>query len=190
MEEFDLLKKRLMNERPNAWVDFPDIEIYKDQLLSYMQRQNISTGADDALTGAMISNYVKMGLMPGPVDKKYEREHIAYLTAIQVLKQVMSVSDTKLLLESQPDIKDTEAFYGDFRLLLDGALNTAATLLDSTDEAALPRGILRIALSAYAGKIIYDSLLSVLREREESRQKNEEEKQKKEKDEKKKAKAD
>ena len=82
MKEIEELAVLLKNERPQEWESFPDIELYKDQLLGYMQRQRIWSKGDDALTGAMISNYIKMGLMPGPADKKYTREHIAYLTAI------------------------------------------------------------------------------------------------------------
>ena len=103
MKEIEALAALLENERPQEWESFPDIELYKDQLLSYMQRQGIWSKGDDALTGAMISNYIKMGLMPGPVDKKYTREHIAYLTAIQALKQVMSVADTGLLLRCRAE---------------------------------------------------------------------------------------
>lgn len=102
MKEIEALAALLENERPQEWENFPDIELYKDQLLSYMQRQGIWSKGDDALTGAMISNYIKMGLMPGPVDKKYTREHIAYLTAIQALKQVMSVADTACCSAATP----------------------------------------------------------------------------------------
>ena len=79
---------------------------------------------DDALTGAMISNYIKMGLMPGPADKKYTREHIAYLTAIQALKQVISVADTGLLLRSRRE-SDMQRFYEEFRERLNGAMDVS-----------------------------------------------------------------
>ena len=64
LKEIEALAALLENERPQEWENFPDIELYKDQLLSYMQRQGIWSKGDDALTGAMISNYIKMGLMP------------------------------------------------------------------------------------------------------------------------------
>lgn len=189
LKEIEALAALLENERPQEWENFPDIELYKDQLLSYMQRQGIWSKGDDALTGAMISNYIKMGLMPGPVDKKYTREHIAYLTAIQALKQVMSVADTGLLLRCRAE-SDMQRFYGLFRAQLDDALNASAAGLRDVGDDDLAAEILARALHAYADRIIYERMLSVLREREEARKRDEEETQKKEKEDKKKGKAD
>ena len=46
----------------------------------------------------MINNYVKQGIMPAPTKKKYNRQHIAYLIVICVLKQVYSISDIGKLI--------------------------------------------------------------------------------------------
>ena len=184
MKEIEELAVLLKNERPQEWESFPDIELYKDQLLGYMQRQRIWSKGDDALTGAMISNYIKMGLMPGPADKKYTREHIAYLTAIQALKQVISVADTGLLLRSRRE-SDMQRFYEEFRERLNGAMDVSAAGLCDVSDDELTR-----TLRAYADRIVYERMLAVLREREEARRKDEEEAQKKEKEDKKKNKTD
>lgn len=189
MKEIEELAVLLKNERPQEWESFPDIELYKDQLLGYMQRQRIWSKGDDALTGAMISNYIKMGLMPGPADKKYTREHIAYLTAIQALKQVISVADTGLLLRSRRE-SDMQRFYEEFRERLNGAMDVSAAGLCDVSDDELASEVLTRALRAYADRIVYERMLAVLREREEARRKDEEEALKKEKEDKKKNKTD
>ena len=59
MERVVELKERLNRERPVAWDDLPDISLYKDQVVSYMQRQLISFEEEAQLTSAMINNYIK-----------------------------------------------------------------------------------------------------------------------------------
>ena len=69
-----------------------------DQVLSYMDRQTIRLDESDALTAAMVNNYTKNGLVPRAEGKKYNRDHLAYLTAVCILKQVMSARDMDLLI--------------------------------------------------------------------------------------------
>ena len=85
---------------------------------------------------------------------------------------------------------DMQRFYGLFRAQLDDALNASAAGLRDVGDDDLAAEILARALHAYADRIIYERMLSVLREREEARKRDEEETQKKEKEDKKKGKAD
>ena len=64
MEEITELKERLEGERPVEWEGFPDIGLYMDQLINYMPRQLIHYGEGEALTSAMVNNYIKDGAMP------------------------------------------------------------------------------------------------------------------------------
>ena len=43
----------------------------------------------------MINNYVKLKLIPKPDKKKYGREHLAYLVAITILKQVLTIPEVR-----------------------------------------------------------------------------------------------
>ena len=98
MEEIRALKERLEGERPVDWEGFPDIGLYMDQLINYMPRQLIHYGEGETLTSAMVNNYIKDGAMPRAEGKRYSRTHLAYLTALCALKQVLSVKDAGLLL--------------------------------------------------------------------------------------------
>lgn len=121
-----------------------------------MQRQQLPGESADELTGAMINNYIKSGVLPRPAGKKYQRQHLAALTAICQLKQVLSVSDTSALLACQPDASDTEAFYGRYLEQLDEALRRAAETLPEAGEdsrEALARCALTLAVQSYADRL-------------------------------------
>ena len=142
------LKNRLEEKRPVAYDALPDIDLYKDQVLSYMPRQLTAQDPQDALTGAMINNYIKSGLLPRPQGKRYDRRHLAYLTAICQLKQLLSVDETDRLLKAQPDLPDAAAFYERYCALLDKALTGTAQKLDEQlDRDAAARLALELITS-------------------------------------------
>lgn len=86
MNDLTALLDRMRTQRPVAWDQLPDFALYMDQVLSYMDRQVLRFDEEDALTASMVNNYTKSGLVPRAEGKKYNREHLAYLTAICVLK--------------------------------------------------------------------------------------------------------
>jgi Domain of unknown function (DUF1836). len=75
--------------------DLPELELYKDQLLTLLDRYLSPIWIEDGpiVTNSMVNNYVKNGLLPKPVKKRYTKEHLAYLIAITFLKQVVSMND-------------------------------------------------------------------------------------------------
>ena len=115
MEEIRELKERLERERPVEWEAFPDIGLYMDQLISYMPRQLIHYGEGESLTSAMVNNYIKDGAMPRAEGKRYSRTHLAYLTALCALKQVLSVKDAGLLLAAASEGRPPQKLYEQFR---------------------------------------------------------------------------
>ena len=127
MDELAQLCERLRTQRPVAWEQLPDFPLYMDQVLSYMDRQVLRFEDDDGLTAAMVNNYTKSGLVPRAEGKKYNQEHLAYLTAICILKRVMSARDMDVTLtaelQQQPGIEEG---YTLFRDSLDQALNFIA----------------------------------------------------------------
>ena len=71
MEEFLELKRRMEGERPVPWTQLPDIALYMDQIISFMPRQLIHFDESEALTSAMVNNYIKDGLVPRAEGKRY-----------------------------------------------------------------------------------------------------------------------
>lgn len=77
------------------WNEFPDVELYADQVLSVIQR-NVDFFADNVemtFTSNMINNYVKQKIVKPPVNKRYDRVHLAYFTVVCLLKNLFSISE-------------------------------------------------------------------------------------------------
>ncbi|MBM6925599.1 DUF1836 domain-containing protein [Pseudoflavonifractor phocaeensis] len=167
MEEISELKERLERERPVEWEGFPDIGLYMDQLINYMPRQLIHYGEGEALTSAMVNNYIKDGAMPRAEGKRYSRTHLAYLTALCALKQVLSVKDAGLLLAAAARGHESREMYELFRMELDRALDVTSGSLDPlAAEEDLPGLAMSLALRSYADKLACQRILELLRAKE------------------------
>ena len=82
--------------------DIPNIELYMDQVTTFMDAHLSSTKRyeeDKILTKTMINNYAKNNLMPPPNKKKYSREHILVLTFIYYFKNILAIKDIETLLK-------------------------------------------------------------------------------------------
>lgn len=163
MEELRELTERLKQERPAPWETLPDLALYMDQLISYMPRQLIRFDESDVLTSAMVNNYIKDGLLPRAAGKRYNRTHLACLTAICALKQVLSVREMKTLVQDGAEAQ--EPFYDYFCRELDAALNeTARGLREDLSREDLPSLALSLALRSYVNKLACQRVLALLQE--------------------------
>lgn len=180
MEELLELKERLNQERPAAWDSLPDIALYMDQIISYMPRQLIRYEESENLTSAMVNNYIKDGLLPRAEGKRYGQTHLAYLTAICALKQVLSVKEIKTLIQNGAEGREPERLYNHFCRELDASLKeTAAEVDENLEKSELARLALSLALRSYADKLACERILSLLQNEEDS---SEEKKQSKNKE--------
>ena len=183
MNDLTDLLSRLRDQRPVDWDQLPDFSLYMDQVLSYMDRQVIRFDGDDGLTAAMVNNYTKSGLAPRAEGKKYGREHLAYFTAICVLKRVMSTRDMDLLIREELQDRPVREGYGAFCQSLDKALNItagelAARLEDQElDDAALADAAIHFSLLSYAAGVAGSRCVALLRERKEPVSKGKKEKE-------------
>ena len=170
MEDLTELRQRLRTQRPVAWEQLPDFALYMDQVLSYMDRQVIRFDEDDGLTPAMVNNYTKSGLVPRAAGKKYNREHLAYLTAICVLKRVMSTRDMDLLIKQELQGERSVADgYAAFCESLDKALNITADEMELyLDESTLADAAIHFALLSYAAGVASNRYVSLLRQQQEA----------------------
>lgn len=165
MEELRELRTRLEEQRPGPWETLPDLSLYMDQVIGYMPRQLIQYGEGERLTSAMVNNYIKDGLMPRADGKRYTRPHLAYLTAICALKQVLPVKDAGFLVARQGG--SPEEMYADFQTLLDEALGATAEQVDpAVADEDLPRLAMTLALQSYADGLACRRIIQLLRERE------------------------
>ncbi|KRN06402.1 hypothetical protein FD15_GL001023 [Liquorilactobacillus sucicola DSM 21376 = JCM 15457] len=80
LEEFSQIRLPL-------WDEFPDLELYMDQLVSLGNRY-LSPLLESEITPSMINSYVKKGLMQRPTKKKYTTSNLAELVVISLLKSI------------------------------------------------------------------------------------------------------
>ncbi|HML36896.1 MAG TPA: DUF1836 domain-containing protein, partial [Bacillota bacterium] len=133
----------------------------------YMKRQHSLQPEGDQLTGAMINNYIKSGLLPRANGKKYTKDHLVYLTAICSLKQVLSMGETDELLKLQPDIADAKRFYEDYLNKMERAFQETAERLDENGtKEQLAAAALELAISSYAQKLACQRILDLMKEKE------------------------
>lgn len=86
--------------------DIPNIELYMDQVTTFMEEQLASTkryDEDKILTKTMINNYAKNKLLPPPEKKRYSREHLLVLIFIYYFKNILSINDIQTLLNPITD---------------------------------------------------------------------------------------
>ena len=169
MENLSEFQERLKAQRPVDWDQLPDFALYMDQVLSYMDRQVIRLDEDDGLTASMVNNYTKNGLVPRAEGKKYGRDHLAYLTAICILKRVMSVKDMDLLLKEELREKaSVQEGYSAFCESLGQALDLTAQEMDSfLSDPNLADAAIHFAILSYAAGVVSNRCVSLLRTRQD-----------------------
>lgn len=108
--------------------ELPTIELYMDQVIQILSHTITALfGPEDAVTNAMINNYVKHKVIPAPVKKKYSRDHICRLLFICILKRVFAISEISALLNVQQDTCELSRAYNTFCLELENALQAVFT---------------------------------------------------------------
>ena len=82
------------------WERLPDLGLYMDQVVTLIDRLFSMRLPKGETTRSMVNNYVKSGLVPRPVGKKYDRDHLARLLMVCVLKQALSMEGIGRLLDA------------------------------------------------------------------------------------------
>ena len=161
MNELMDLKERMEHERPAQWHELPDIALYMDQIIAYMPRQLIRFDDREALTSAMVNNYIKDGMLPRAEGKRYNRTHLAYLTAICALKQVLSMQDVDTLFGQGPLDRETYAL---FREAHQRAVRETCQALEKTcrEKEDLKQAALLLAVEANAKRAAAERILCEL----------------------------
>ena len=166
MGDINALLEQLQTQRPVSWEQLPDFALYMDQVLSYMDRQFIRFDGEDALTAAMVNNYTKSGLVPRADGKKYNREHLAYLTVVGILKHVLSARDMDLMIKEElQGLQSVETGYAAFQESLDCALRaTAEEIQKIPEEESVAEKAFHFALLSYASGVACSRYISMLRD--------------------------
>ncbi|NLE26419.1 MAG: DUF1836 domain-containing protein [Clostridiaceae bacterium] len=158
---------------PN-WNDLPDIDLYMDQVITYLEKQLavFSKNEDEKfITPAMINNYVKNEIIPRPLNKKYTREHLAHLISVLNLKNILSLMDITRLISHEKIDKPINPLFDQLNSIQDEAFKDTALRVrdslenfdcDNTDEdneERLSLLALKFSLEANANRIAAKKIL-------------------------------
>lgn len=181
------------------WEQMPGVELYIDQVVLYLH-DSLSVFYQDeknpVITATMVNNYVKQGVLPPPVRKKYGKGHLACLFVLCILKRFMSISDIGQSISGMKRTVSTGEGYNMFCDELEAALHRA--FMPGSESLSLYRAedsyevaAMRALTASYATIVLAERIMAAGRanaikkiseEKKSHRQERQEKREKKEKE--------
>lgn len=162
------------------WQEWPDIDLYMDQVISYLERyMNVFRIYEDEkiITPSIINNNTKDGVLPKPVKKKYSRTLLSNLLMFCITRQVLSGQELAAMLRELNDTEDFSEIHAQFGETLESELNrTIQTIsertdnMQSADRQQLARLAMTLSLEAFSAGTAARKILSELAKNEENHQ--------------------
>lgn len=153
------------------WEKIPSIGLYMDQVITVIENALapiLDFGGEAFITPSMVNNYVKLGMIKKPGNKKYSREHIAGLMIITLMKQSLAIGDIRLGIDAVLMVEEKERAYDSFCEYLELAMRIVAKSVISPDGNAnidlSGSPLIMMAACSFATKIFAAKMLSILRE--------------------------
>lgn len=152
------MDKKISNFYIPRWEELPDTNFYLDQVINYLDiyfNNFISDENNKVITKTMINNYVKLGVLDSPINKKYNKTNLAYLFVICILKYIYSIKDIKQLIKLALDTSPIEISYNKFCIAIEKSVNLifeGNEYLDD-EEMTKERYLLKSAALSFANKL-------------------------------------
>lgn len=113
--------------------ELPSRGLYLEQTTQYINNV-LRPLSCMGITSSMVSNYVKKGIISGPVKRLYSADQIAYLLFIAIAKNVLSMEHIQLLCERQRATYTEEVAYNYFCNELENMLFYIFGVKDTVEE--------------------------------------------------------
>ncbi|ACL77501.1 DUF1836 domain-containing protein [Ruminiclostridium cellulolyticum] len=174
------LSAALGSYKTEGWNQFPRIDLYMDQVITYLEKLlNIFGNTSDSsktITSSMVNNYVKEGYLKRPVNKKYDRVHLVSLYIMSMLKPILPIPLIAGSLNNFNNEEEYQYFYSALTGLQNEAFSSVSqkllNLIDNLDEddceTSLRLFALQLSSEANAHRIAAEKILSLLNENEAS----------------------
>ena len=156
------------------WEQIPSLGLYMDQVVTVIDQALaplIGFNEEAIITPSMINNYVKLGIVRKPDKKKYNREHIANLIVITILKQAVAIGDIRLGIDTALKMCDKKSSYDSFCDYVERSVKIVANSATSTEETVKmnfdfnsEHALITMAVCSFATKIVTAKMVSVIRE--------------------------
>jgi len=161
----DAIRGSVKDFRLPRYHEIPNVGLYLEQTTKYIT-DCLAPLTQAAITGSMVSNYVKRGLVANPVKKQYDREQIAHLIYISVVKSVLSMDDIRLMVRIQKRTYTSQVAYDYFCAELENVLfyvfGCKAELETIGQRRSDEKVMLRNTIITVAHKIYLDKLFEKL----------------------------
>ncbi len=143
------------------WIELPNIDLYIDQLVSFLEQylagyiKNDNEKNEKIITKTMINNYVKQEIIKPPINKKYNKEHISSLFVIFILKEVYSINEIEKLIHLAIETSPIEQAYNRFCSELEKAIRIVFAEKNYVKNSRLSQEqyILRNVVQSFANKL-------------------------------------
>ncbi len=116
------LSKMFVNYHLPRFHELPDMGLFLEQTVKYVNQVLLPLGKEFTLTQTMVSNYVKQKIIANPQQKTYTRQQIAYLIYITIIKNVVSLKDITEMFAIQKDEYELAVAYDYFCAELENVL--------------------------------------------------------------------
>ncbi len=155
------------------WTQFPGIDLYMDQVVTYLEKllKLFDTDASGkVITSSMVNNYVKEGYLKRPVNKKYDRVQLVTLYIMSMLKPILPIPLIAGSLSNMTDEQKYQGFFEELTKLQDEAFRNISDKLTSIlenlsaedYETTLRLFALQLTSEANARKIAAEKILQSL----------------------------
>jgi len=164
IEKYNNIKdKKINNFHIPRWKELPDIDIYLDQLVTYLEKYlNPYIGSEDSpiITKTMVNNYVKQQVIPAPNKKKYRKDHIAHLFVICILKQVYSINNISDLIGLASNTTKLILAYDQFCSELENAVMAVfnGNEYKISDNTSIEHKLLKSVVLSFAHKLYVEKV--------------------------------
>jgi hypothetical protein len=178
-QELSDFSNTLSSYKTETWASFPSIDLYMDQVVTYLERLlGIFNNSDDkgkTITSSMVNNYVKEGYLKRPVNKKYDKVHLVTLYIMSMLKPILPIP---LIAESLSEFESEQKyqeFFENLTKLQDKAFGKVCEKLSSAIneineenyDIALRLFALQLTSEANAHRIVAEKILDTLTKKEQ-----------------------
>ena len=162
MQEIINMLEEMKKQNDTSMTNFPDIELYMDQILDYLSRQKVSLRDNEKITSAMVNNYIKEGLLPRAKGKKYNKVHMMYLCIIQRLKKVLCGKDMSRLLSSNMKDDDVAECYKGYENILSSEITLIGEYIKEQEKTPKEELAMRLAIRSQLSKMLCEHLIQEL----------------------------
>ncbi len=159
--------KNIEEKRLPSWNELPGIELYMDQVITLLSEYLSFIGGEKAITQPMINNYVKLGIMPAPVKKRYSKKHLAYLIIICFLKQTLSMELIKKIIPADSTDEEVKEIYNAFTenhkkayaYVMENVKQVAGPILETESNRRMNDLVMQISITSNICKLLTETII-------------------------------